>query len=99
MTAYETNQMIIENIKRNMQHPSKYTLYDRKSIMKHAHRIFKKGVYSFSECLKQAWESAKRTVTKCREEMKSYREQLSSFYTPQPRPLNQESVVKFFKSL
>ena len=83
MTRYETNQMIIRNINKNLSFSTNYATYSRRSIMKSAHRLFKQGHNTFSEYLKQAQESAKASVNKCRQEVAAYKSQLIAFYTPE----------------
>ena len=83
MTTIQVKDLIIKNINKEINHNSEFISYNRKSIMKQAHRIFKEGIYSFSDSLKQAWESAKRVVSKCRTAYNNAKTRLMDLYTPE----------------
>ena len=99
MTTIQVIELTKRNIQKEITHNSKYVSYDRKDIMKYAHRLFKQGVYTFSECLKQAWQSAKRLVNKARKELKAANNRMMDLYTPERKPISQESIVTFLKTI
>ena len=99
MTTIQVKDLIIKNINKEISHNSEFVNYNRKSIMHHAHRLFKEGIHSFADCLKQAWESAKRVVSKCREELANAKNRLMDLYTPQQLDNKAEAWVNLMVTL
>ena len=99
MTTIQVRDLIIKNINKEINHNSDFVRYNRKSIMKQAHKIFKEGIYSFSDSLKQAWESAKRVVIKCRIALTNAKTRLMDLYTPEQNDKKLNAFVNLLVNL
>lgn len=55
-------------------------MYNKSKIFKNAWKYFNKGIYSFSKCLKMAWNNEKLIMSKLAEATKKYGEPLHTWY-------------------